>query len=93
MVALLTLSAGTALLLSGSIGRVMGLAGAIAATEIVLGLGVAFETNAPAGAVIVLGSAAVYLLALTWQRLRRRPAVRADTRQLHSPSATHGVSR
>lgn len=93
VMALLTLPAATTLLLSGSIGRVMGLAGAIAAAEIVLGLGVAFETDTPAGAVIVLGSAAVYLLALTSRRLWRRSETPADTRQLHSPSATHGVSR
>ena len=72
VMALLTLPAATALLLSGSIGWVMVLAATIAAGEIVLGLGVAFETNTPAGAVIVLCSAVVYLLALTGQRMRRR---------------------
>jgi ABC-type Mn2+/Zn2+ transport system permease subunit len=68
-------------------------AGAIAAAEIVLGLGLAFETDAPAGAIIVLGSAAVYLLVLTWRRLRRRPAVVADPGRLPSPSTTQGASR
>jgi zinc transport system permease protein len=91
VMALLTLPAATALLLSGSIGRVMVLSGAVAAAEIVLGLGLAFETDAPAGAIIVLGSAAVYLFALTWRRLRRHPA--ADPEQLPSSSTSHGASR
>jgi ABC-type Mn2+/Zn2+ transport system permease subunit len=69
----------------------MVLSGAVAAAEIVLGLGLAFETDAPAGAIIVLGSAAVYLFALTWRRLRRHPA--ADPEQLPSSSTSHGASR
>jgi zinc transport system permease protein len=85
VMALLTLPAATALLLAGSIGRVMVLAGAIAAAEIVLGLGLAFETDAPAGAVIVLASAAVYLLALTWRRPRRRAAALPNAERLLSP--------
>jgi zinc transport system permease protein len=93
VMALLTLPAATALLLSGSIGRVMALAGAIAASEIVLGLGVAFETDTPAGAVIVLGSAAVYLLALTWQRLRRRASSVPDSRRLPPSSTAQRASR
>lgn len=93
VMALLTLPAATALLLSGSIGRVMVLSGAVAAAEIVLGLGLAFETDTPAGAIIVLGSAAVYLFALTWRRLRRHPAAAADTERLPSSSTSQGASR
>jgi zinc transport system permease protein len=93
VMALLTLPAATALPLSGSIGRVMAVAGAIAAAEIVLGLGLAFETDAPAGAIIVLGSATVYLLVLTWRRMRRRPTVVADPGRLPSPSTSQGASR
>jgi zinc transport system permease protein len=93
VMALLTLPAATALLLSGSIGRVMVLAGSVAAAEIVFGLGIAFETDAPAGAVIVLASAAVYLLALTWRLARRRPTHRADTPTLPSSSTAQGASR
>jgi zinc transport system permease protein len=92
VMALLTLPAATALLLSGSIGRVMALAGAVAAVEIVLGLDLAFQTDAPAGAIIVLGSATVYLLVLTWRRLRRRRAVVADPGRLPSPSTSQGAS-
>jgi zinc transport system permease protein len=87
VMALLTLPAATALLLSSSIGCVMVLAGAIAVAEIVLGLGLAFETDAPAGAVIVLGSAAVYLLALTWRRLWHRDSSTPDSRR-RAPSST-----
>lgn len=72
VMALLTLPAATALLGVSSIGRVMLLAGGIAAAEIVGGLALAYETDSPAGAVIVLGAAGVYLLALLAQRLRRR---------------------
>jgi zinc transport system permease protein len=93
VMALLTLPAATALPLSGSIGRVMAVAGAIAAAEIVLGLGLAFETDAPAGAIIVLGSATVYLLVLTWRRMRRRPAVVADPGRLPSSSTSQGATR
>lgn len=88
VMALLTLPAATALLLSGAIGRVMVWAAAIAAVEIVLGLGVAYETDAPAGAIIVLGSAAVYLLALGWRGLRKRSAVRRRAVPLSVPSTT-----
>lgn len=70
VMALLTLPAATALLLSASIGRVMLLAGSIAALQIVGGLGIAFSIDAPTGAVIVLISAASYGLALMWQRVR-----------------------
>jgi len=70
VMALLTLPAATALLLSASIGRVMLLAGSIAALQIVGGLGIAFSIDAPTGAVIVLISAASYGLALLWQRVR-----------------------
>ena len=67
-----TLPAATALLGASSIGRVMLLAAGIAAVDIVGGLAVAYETDSPAGAVIVLGAATVYLLALSAQGLRRR---------------------
>jgi zinc transport system permease protein len=101
VMALLTLPAATALLLSGAIGRVMVWAGAIAAFEIVLGLAVAYETDAPAGAIIVLGSAAVYLLALGWRAWRKRWAVRRWSMQASAPatlpaapsSTTEGVPR
>jgi zinc transport system permease protein len=72
VMALLTLPAATALLVASSIGRVMLLAAGIAAVDIVGGLAVAYETDSPAGAVIVLGAATVYLLALSAQGLRRR---------------------
>jgi zinc transport system permease protein len=101
VMALLTLPAATALLLSGAIGRVMMWAGAIAAFEIVLGLAVAYETDAPAGAIIVLGSAAVYLLALGWRAWRKRWAVRRGSMQASASailpaapsSTTEGVPR
>jgi zinc transport system permease protein len=72
VMALLTLPAATALLASTSIGRMMVIASAVAVVEIVGGLAVAYETDSPAGAVIVLGSAAVYLLALAVKHLRGR---------------------
>lgn len=72
VMALLTLPAATALLMSSSIGRVMALAGTIAASEIVLGLSVAFQTNTPAGAMIVLGAATVFLMTLGWSRYAAR---------------------
>jgi zinc transport system permease protein len=72
VMALLTLPAATALLASTSIGRMMVVASAVAVVEIVGGLAVAYETDSPAGAVIVLGSAAVYLLALAAKHLRGR---------------------
>jgi zinc transport system permease protein len=93
VMALLTLPAATALLLAGSIGRVMVLAGAIAAAEIVFGLGLAFETDAPAGAVIVLSSAAVYLLVLALRRLRRRAPAVPDTARAPASSTMQGDPR
>ena len=93
VMALLTLPAATALLLAGSIGRVMVVAGALAAAEIVLGLGLAFETDAPAGAVIVLGSATVYLLALTWRRLRLHRSPSSGRPSRPSSSTAQGASR
>lgn len=72
VMALLTLPAATALLLSASIGRVMLIAGLIAMSEITAGLGLAFETDLPPGAVIVLVSAMVYLSILWWRRTPRR---------------------
>lgn len=96
VMALLTLPAATALLLSGSIGRVMALAGTIAAAEIVFGLGLAFETDAPAGATIVLGSTAVYLAVLLGRRLRRRTSAMPDVRRRppsSTSSPTQGASR
>lgn len=71
VMALLTLPSATALLGASTIGRVMVLAVGIAAVDIVGGLAVAYETDSPAGAVIVLCAAGVYLLALLAQRLRR----------------------
>lgn len=85
IMALLTLPAATALLLSGSIGWIMVLAAAIAATQIVFGLGVAFETNTPAGAVIVLCGASVYILALVVNSLRQRLAKSSTSQQPLSP--------
>lgn len=70
VMALLTLPAATALLLSGSLARIMLIAAALAATEMVLGLGLAFQTDSPAGAVIVLASASVYLAVLAFKRGR-----------------------
>jgi zinc transport system permease protein len=70
VMALITLPAATALLLSSSLARIMSIATMLAAAEIVFGLGLAFETDSPAGAVIVLASAAVYLVVLAIQRLR-----------------------
>ncbi|WP_119290590.1 metal ABC transporter permease [Azohydromonas sediminis] len=91
VMALLTLPAATALLLSDAIGRAMVLTGAIAAAEIVLGLGLAFETDTPAGAVVVLSSAAVYLATLAW---RRRHAPARQGRAASSPPPTaQGASR
>lgn len=85
VMALLTLPAATALTGVSSIGRLMLLAAGIAATEIVGGLAVAYETDSPAGAVIVLGAAGVYLLVLLAQRLRRRKARPSALR----PQAVH----
>jgi zinc transport system permease protein len=70
VMALITLPAATALLLSSSLARIMAIATLLAAAEIVFGLGLAFETDSPAGAVIVLACAAVYLVVLAIQRLR-----------------------
>jgi zinc transport system permease protein len=77
VMALLTLPAATALLWAASVGRLMLGATAVAALVIVSGLGVAFETDSPAGATIVLCAAALYLAALGlkwlthWLRHRR----------------------
>jgi zinc transport system permease protein len=82
VMALLTLPAATALLGARSIGRVMLAAAFIAALEILGGLALAYETDSPAGAVIVLGAAAVYLAGL-W--LRRPAAQRqSETRRASS---------
>ena len=76
VMALLTLPAATALSWAASVGRLMLGATAVAGLVIVAGLGVAFETDSPAGATIVLCAAALYLaaLALKWlaDRFRRR---------------------
>ena len=76
-----------ALLCGRSIGRVMFWAAGIAAVEIVGGLTLAYETDSPAGAVIVLGAAALYLLALAVQRWRRSRTRRTG------PSPAHDVRR
>ncbi|MGB4845974.1 MAG: metal ABC transporter permease [Ferruginibacter sp.] len=60
------------ILASTSLGRMMVVASVVAVVEIVGGLAVAYETDSPARAVIVLGSAAVYLLALAAKHLRGR---------------------
>jgi zinc transport system permease protein len=93
VLALLTLPAATALLLAGSIGRVMVLAGVIAGVEIVSGLGLAFETDAPARTAIVFGSAAVHLLALTWRRLRMHRSPLAGRPSRPTSSTAQGASR
>jgi zinc transport system permease protein len=72
VMALLTLPAATALLAVSSVGRVMAVATALAAGEILLGLAVAYETDTPAGAVIVLVSACIFGLTLAARRLRSR---------------------
>ncbi len=90
VMALLTLPAATALLWSSSLGRVMLLAGAIAAVEMTLGLAVAFETDSPAGAVIVLGAAAVYLGALLLRRRRSAHAAAAPTAITAQPIPPYG---
>lgn len=90
VMALLTLPAATALLWSSSLGRVMLLAGAIAAVEMTLGLAVAFETDSPAGAVIVLGAAAVYLGALLLRRRRRARAAPAPAAITAQPIPPYG---
>lgn len=81
VMALLTLPAATALLWATSVGRLMLGATAVAGGVIVTGLGVAFETDSPAGATIVLCAAALYLTALALKWLAR--ALRA--RSLRSP--------
>lgn len=70
VMALLTLPAATALLMSGSLARIMVTAFLLATAEMVLGLGLAFQTDSPAGAVIVLACAAVYLVVLAFKRGR-----------------------
>jgi zinc transport system permease protein len=74
VMALLTLPAATALLWAPSVVRLMFGATAVAAAVIVTGLGVAFETDSPAGATIVLCAAMLYLaaLALKWLWRKRR---------------------
>lgn len=72
VMALLTLPAATALLWAGSIGRLMLGATTIAALVIFTGLGVAFETDSPVGATIVLCAASLYLGSLLLQWLTRK---------------------
>ena len=72
VMALLTLPAATALLWSGSLSRMMLFATVLAAAAIAGGLGVAYETDSPAGATIVLCSAAIYLLALLAKRYKQK---------------------
>jgi zinc transport system permease protein len=87
VMALLTLPAATALLASSALGRVMLLAAVIAAVEIVAGLALAFRTDSPAGAVIVLFAAAIYLGALWWRRQRAGAARQHAERPLSRPDA------
>jgi zinc transport system permease protein len=80
VMALLTLPAATALPWASSVGRLMFGATAAAGLVIVAGLGVAFETDSPAGATIVLCAALLYLatLALKWLMLRFRRGLAVD---------------
>jgi len=71
VMALLTMPAAAALLFTTSLGRTMLITSLIATSEIVFGLGLAFETDSPAGATIVLVAACVYLLALAARSLLR----------------------
>jgi ABC-type Mn2+/Zn2+ transport system permease subunit len=71
----------------------MVLACAIAAVEIALGLAVAFETDSPAGAVIVLGAAFVYLGAMLLRRPRAAARAAAGGRPLHVPAQPRGHAR
>ncbi len=84
-VAFLTLPGTTALPLAGSTGWIMVLSAAIAATQMVLGLGPAFETKSPAGAVIVRCGATVYILALATKSPRQRLAKSSTSQQQLSP--------
>lgn len=68
VMALLTLPAATALLWSGSFARTMLLATGLASVAIVGGLGAAYEMDSPAGAIIVLCAASLYLLSLMSKR-------------------------
>jgi zinc transport system permease protein len=71
VMALLTLPAATALLWAASLTSMMLLATGVAAVAITGGLGIAFESDSPAGATIVLCAAGIYLLALLAKRRRR----------------------
>ena len=68
VMALFTLPAATVLLFSRSLARLMIGATLLSAGVIVAGLGVAFETDAPAGATIVLCAAGVFVAGLFWKR-------------------------
>ena len=63
----------------------MVMASAVAFVEIVGGLAVAYETDSPVGAVIVLGAAAVYLLALAAKHLRGRGSPPASSSKPQRP--------
>ena len=64
VMALLTLPAATVLLFARSLARLMIGATAVASAVILCGLGLAFETDSPAGATTVLCAAAVFLLGM-----------------------------
>ena len=68
VMALFTLPAATVLLFARSLARLMIGATLLSAVVIVAGLGVAFETDSPAGATIVLCAALVFVAALLWKR-------------------------
>ena len=68
VMALFTLPAATVLLFSRSLARLMIGATLLSAVVIVAGLGVAFETDSPAGATIVLCAAGVFVAGLFWKR-------------------------
>ena len=68
VMALFTLPAATILLFARSLARLMIGTTLLSAVVIVAGLGVAFETDSPAGATIVLCAAVVFVAALLWKR-------------------------
>lgn len=64
VMALLTLPAATGLMLASTLGRLMLVATLLSGLSIFGGLAVAYETDSPTGAVIVLLAAAIYLAVL-----------------------------
>nr|WP_264194074.1 metal ABC transporter permease [Marinomonas algarum] len=73
VMALLTLPAATGLLLTSTLGRLMLIATLLSGLSIFGGLAVAYETDSPTGAVIVLLAATIYLVILIVKsRYRKR---------------------